>query len=435
MSDMLTTSLKGSFANLYSRVRGVGEQYGVNYFLPDKTTNNEGYAHSGYMSDLMSSLTLSSDKIYCIASDYFLDLIRAFFVVPVNRVLYNGIAPSMIEDLDGNGVKNMDDLFIEVENGDWTYARLAEYCAKVYVPVSEGETASIEDTLGFALCSSDGLPASGLVYTSDITIINKQWSDEKGGYVYWYPGSIFEDSTNPDDIVQKHYSDIKYGEADSEEMKNFGLYELCYELKKVFESPGVLATDSTTAIRTSFTNDTMLFGGIIMVGALEDSYYQNMKGNDRGFGVLPVPVYKKYAEPSYLSQIHTIGRCGGISHITKKFAQCSAFIQYQSTHSSDILNEYYDYNLILDVSDGIGGNVKMLKFIRENVRTAFDKLFEDSIGLFFESTSQLTRETRWHHIVMKNSYQVEMRPHYEQYKDIKQQCLLDLEKEYSKLPD
>ena len=77
----------------------------------------------------------------------------------------------------------------------------------------------------------------------------------------------------------------------------------------------------------------------------------------------------------------------------------------------------------------------MLKFIRENVRTAFDKLFEDSIGLFFESTGKLTRADRWHHKVMSAHYQLEIRADYEALMDLKQECLLNLEKEYSALPD
>jgi hypothetical protein len=438
MSDMLTTSLKGSFANLYSKVRGTGEQAGVNFIIPDAEIGNVGYAHSGYMSDLMSSLTLSSDKIYCIASDYFIDLIRAFFVIPVNRALYNSIAPEMIDDLDGSGTKDMNDLFVEVENGDWTYDRMIAYCGKIFKPTSGLANANINDTLGFALSNSDGLPASGLLYTTDIEIIQKSWSDEKGGYVYYYPGSTIDNfvNDNPEDLIHKKYSDVDYDAV------NNNLFNFADKLTLLFQSRGVAIADGTS-VRTSFTKDTMLFGGVILVGSLEYEYYQQMKGGERGFGVLPLPLYKPASEYDqekfdgawYQTQIHTIGRCGGISHITTKFAQCTAFIQYQSTHSTEILNEYYDRNLTLDVSGDIGGNVRMLQYIRTNVRTAFDKLFEDAIGLFFQSIDGDSTANRWHHQIMSNNYQIDMRKPYDELKDTKQNRLLDLEAEYDRLPD
>ena len=426
MVDMLTTSLKGSFANLYSMVRGTGEQAGVNFFLPNEETGNLGYAHSGYMSDLMSSLTLSQDKIYCIASDYFLDLIRAFFVVPVNRALYNSIAKDMIEDLNEDGKKDMNDLFIEVENGGWTYDRMIEYCGKIYKNTSGQANANISDTLGFALSNTDGLAASGLLYTTSIEIIHKEWSDEKGNYVYYYPGAIVTENNNPEDRINKKYSDVNYTGTNTE------LFAFADKLSELFQSSGV-AIASATEIRTSFTKDTILFGGVILVGSLEYDYYQAMKGDERGFGVLPVPVYKE--GDSYLTQIHTIGRCGGISHITTKFAQCSAFMQYQSTHSTEILDEYYDYNLTVDISDGISGNVKMLQYIRENVRTAFDKLFEDAIGLFYQDVDGDSTGNRWHHRIMAASYQIDMRQPYDELKNVKQSRLQKLEAEYDRLPN
>ena len=437
-SDMLTTSLKGSFANLYSKVRGTGEQAGVNFIIPDAEIGNVGYAHSGYMSDLMSSLTLSNDKIYCIASDYFIDLIRAFFVIPVNRALYNSIAPDMIEDLDGSGTKDMNDLFVEVENGDWTYDRMIEYCGKIYSNTSGQANANINDTLGFALGDGDGLAASGLLYTTDIEIIQKSWSDEKGGYVYYYPGATVVENDDPDDLVHKKYSDVPYNGV------NQNLFDFAGKLSQLFQSRGVCVVGHPHEVRTSFTNDTMLFGGVILVGSLEYEYYQAMKGGERGFGVLPLPLYKpasQYNEETnatktwYQTQIHTIGRCGGISHITTKFAQCTAFIQYQSTHSTEILNEYYDYNLTLDVSGDIGGNVKMLQYIRANVRTAFDKLFEDAIGLFFRSIDDDSIANRWHNTIMDADYVIDMRQPYDELKDVKQTRLQDLEAEYDRLPD
>ena len=404
MTDMLVASLKGSFSNLYSTKHGEGDYAGVNYFDTED---------DAYMADLMSSLTLSLDKIYVIASDYFIDLIRAFFVVPVNVKLYNSIASDMIEDLNEDGAIDVNDFFEEVWNKEWTYTRLAQYCEKIYKEGEEGVTnASIDDTLGFAL-GRNGLPAAGLVYTSSVVVIHKTWNESRGDFDYAYPE------------------------------ENQELYDLSEAVKKLFGSRGVLcvnkdaaasvgATTENLGVRTQFTKDKVLFGGIILVGSIEYEAYQRMKGEDTGFGLVPVPLYRDGSNDNYLTQIHVVGRAGGIARGTKKFVQCSAFLQYQTEHSTDILNQYYDYNLTYEAADGLDGNVDMLKYIRANVRTSFDRLLEDSISYFFQDS---TTDSRWHVLLCMNDYSVDIRGDYMTYAPAKHERLDDLIKRYEDLPD
>lgn len=410
MTDMLVTSLKGSFANLYSTQHGTGDYAHKNYFdLKDK----------GYMADLMGSLTLNPNKAYVIASDYFLDLIRAFFIVPVNVSLYNQIAPEMIDDLNGDGAKDIGDIFEEAWAGDWTYDRLAEYSAKIYNNTDTVAGDSIMDVLGFGL-GINGLPAAGLVYTSSVKVINKEWNEATSSYTYGYP----------DD--------------------NEALVNLANAVAALVNKPGVaIVTDGDAgtvgeptpllSIRNRFTNNKMLFGGIILVGSLEYESYQSMKSNG-GFGVLPVPLYAKTMNDSgeqdmYLTQIHVVGRAGGISSKTTKFVQCSAFLQYQSISSTDILNEYYDYNLTYDTASGVDGNVEMLKYIRENVRTSFDKLYEDAIGFLAPDGTVLEESTRWHSLICDGQYHVtNMRDLYKTYVGPKGTSLANLVGQYDTLP-
>ena len=419
MSDMLCTSLLGSFANARSMVRGSEQdQHGVNYF---------DLSIKGYMADLMSSLTLSLDKIYVIASDYFIDLIRAFFIVPVNVTLYNEVASkdSKLEDYTNDGIKDINDFFEEVKNGKWTYDRVADYSAAAYKP-GDGNTGGmhINDNLGFGL-ADNGLPAAGMVYTSSVVIINKEWDSAAGKFNYSYPDE------NPD------------------------LVRLATNLSALMDKTGVkfvTAGDGAIVgvtgegipnltVRKQFTNNKMLFGGVMLVGALEYPDFQLMKsGNSGGFGVAPVPVfeYDEEKEPAdqYLTQIHVVGRAGGIAVCTKKFAQCTAFIQYQSTHSTDILNEYYDYNLTYDTAGGLDGNIEMLQYIRDNVRTSFDKLFEDAIGYYFKTVNENSEANRWHALIVAEGYKMDsMSDTYESLIDNKKKSLADLEKMYTELPD
>ena len=148
-----------------------------------------------------------------------------------------------------------------------------------------------------------------------------------------------------------------------------------------------------------------------------------MKTGD-GFGVLPVPLYQRYKtvydkdgkpvlgedgkplkeQDNYLTIIHNMGRIGAISVKAKaKFVQCTAFLDYQSTHSSDILDEYYKYKLQYDAAGGSAGNIKILEYIREHVRSAFDKTYEDAIGYDMKTTTK-EENGSWAGILSKYSF-------------------------------
>ena len=404
MADLLMASLKGAFANLQSTLRGQGDLAGANYFDAEK---------AGYMDDLMTSLTLSMDKTYIVASDYFLDIIRAFFIVPVNRALFDGIASSTVEDYNGDTKKDINDFFYEIEEGEWTFERMAEYAAAVYDNVGTASGQDIGDVLGFML-GENTMWGAGMLYTqSSVTIISKTWNKDDNKYDYAYAPT------------------------------NENFYAFAEALDDLFNAKGVYYftnaenTDMTAAltVRKQFVSNKVLFGGVIMIGSLEYTTYQDMKqGANGGFGIAPVPVYKE--GDKYSTQIHTVGRAGAISDASTKFAQCTAFLQYQSTHSTDILNEYYTYNLA-DAVDGVDGNVQILKLIRNNVRTSFDKLYEDAIGFFYQSKNDNSVRERWNDLITRNKYQLKsiVRTQYDELYKSKVAGLEGLIAEYDILPD
>ena len=426
MTDLLVASLKGCFANLYSKNYGAGDYQGNNHF---------NLANEGYMADLMGSLTLSTSKIYVVASDYFIDLIRAFFVVPVNVRLFDEIAEKMYPDVAN---PTIDTFLKEVKpcsctnydkstrctdacaDGGWTYDRLIEFSQAIYQADGTSNTETINSRLGFAL-GQNGLPAAGLIYTSSVTIISKTWNKDEGKYDYAYP------------------------------TENQGLYDLAAKLSSMMDIEGIFYVKPNDAqslqfegkktpllgIRNQFVNDKLLFGGIILVGSLEYQAYQDMKTTERGgFGVVPVPVYK--AGDDYLTQIHVVGRAGAIRYNTQKFVQCSAFLHYQSCNSLAIKNDYYEYTLVHGAAsgeNGVEGNVEMLQYIRQNVRTSFDKLFEDAIGFMYADVDKDSVNNRYHALLADHGYQyANMASKYKELQPGKSDALKNLEQDYSKLP-
>ena len=366
--DMVGASVKGCFANLRGTSRGAGELKGLNYFEFLEDDYNESINNRGYMYEYMTSVTLSKHKMYILASDYFTDMIRAFFIIPVGIQMLEAYGEPITGDKNGDGKFTVDDFYKDVTEGNWDYQMMMDYAAAVYQddgnPNTSGEWLG-DKRIGFAM--GGGLASSGLMYTTSVVIIHNEWNPDRNEYDYYYPE------------------------------ENEALYDFCAATTKLFQSPGIMIVKNENgeksidrwgashllAIRTRFAEGAVLFGDIMMVGALEYDEYQSMSDKG-GFGVVPVPLYSgRDSGDRYLTQIHNVGRPGAIGVNTTKFVECTAFLNYQSTHSTDILNDYYNYKLMYDIAGGAQGTVEMLRYIRLNVRTSFDKAFEDAIGVFY----------------------------------------------------
>ena len=374
--DIVGSAVKGYFANLKGTSRGTGELAGLNYFEFNDADYDESKDNRGYMNDWMNSVTLSQHKMYVLASDYFTDMIRAFFIIPVGIDLLEKYGEDITGDLDGDGKFTIDDFYAQVWKGEWTYDLMMAYSDAVKKDDGNGATTQCwvgDEQVGFAV-SAGGLAACGLVYTTSVVIIEKEWNYETNDWKYYYP----ED--------------------------NVALGEFSNAVKELVTAPGVAYVKNVTsgdynittwgganshahlkAIRTRFSTGHVLFGDIMMVGALEYEEYQSMREGS-GFGVVVAPLYDKDAgykeDAPYLTQIHVVARPGAIAKNTTKFVECTAYLNYQSTHSTDILNEYYNYELMYNIAGGAQGTVEMLKYVRANVRTSFDKVMEDAMGVF-----------------------------------------------------
>ncbi len=401
MYDMISASLQKAFANVRTTQLSGGDN-NFSFMESEFKAYSETYGEEfGYMMEYMSELGFSINKQYVIASDYLIDLVRAFFVVPLNINLLNTIdLDQSTGDRDGDGDFDTDDFYDMVMSGGWTYDTLIQYSSAVYRNTSGVIGGSIDDTNGFILINN-GLYTSGIVYTSSVVIFERELNEATGYYDCTYPS------------------------------KNDELYAFYDAVAKMVSSVGVqVASVSHTTVRDKFTSQKVLFGGIILLGSLEYSAYQDMKSNG-GFGILPVPVYRQ--GDSYRTLIHNMGRIAAIAANTKNFAQCSAYLDYQSTHSSDVLEEYYDYKLQMDIAGGTKGNIEILKYIRKNVRSGFDKAYEDAIGFYFKEGNS---GQSWAGLLQKNNYKVaSIRELYVSNSTYRSQALADIVAAYPGLPE
>ena len=452
--DMVASSLLKSFKNLYNNTYasdGVKAGENLNYFsFAENGHYKTSYVDTGdgYMIEYMQSLTLSEEKMYLVASDYFTDLIRAAYVVPVNALLMESVVPASSDptafnyDKDGDGY-DMTDFYRLVREGKWTYDVVKQFANAMTV---EGEASNILDPNGSGqyawVVAAGGLSASGLMYTTSVTIINRSVE--------------LVASTDPDNpgMVQQYVYEYPW-EAEP-------LCDFAYALTRLFCTPGVacleIGTNSTATtsaeleVRRAFTAGQVLFGGIVCVGSLEESIYGDMSANGgKGFGVVPVPLFRtqhtvtkddgttETVKDVYLTQIHNIGRIAAIAVKTTKFAQCSAFLNYQSLNSSKILDNYYNLTLKTDAAGAVEGNAEMLDYIRENVRSSFDKAFEDAIARHqLQGGDSTMNENKWHNIILHSNYVLEeglMNEKYTSLVSTKNIYLQQLAQSYANLPE
>lgn len=357
--DMYNTSMKGSFANLLSESYGTGE----NYFAFKDAAYDAATDDKGYFYDYMVASTLSIKKIYCYASDYTMDFLRAMFVVPVNLTLLGTISvEDSTGDRDNNGKFDVQDFYKMVWANEWTHDTMAKYCEAIYADDGDGKV-NLADTLGFAVNRQNGLPSSGLVYTSSITFVDRTWNETKQDFDYNYPDEneeFYKLATSLTDLMNNTIGSIGVTTQDEKDVGSAGTHQ---------------------GVRQQFSRDKMLFGGVIMLGSLEDAIYQDM---ENGFGIVPIPMYDNSKGQTYQTIIHNVSKIIAISVNTAKFAQCTAFLDFMAQNSADILEDYY-YQLQYNAAGGATYNVEMLDFLRNHIRDCFDKTIDDSLSRYFRT--------------------------------------------------
>ena len=408
--DLMGASLLGCFANLKT---DTADNY-FEFYGDDDYGTTVGDSN-GYMYEYMESLSIDETKMYLLASDYFIDLIRAYYCVPVNVAMLNDLAADDILDLGrANTVTDFADAVLD---GKWTYDLLLKYCAKY------GDASVDSDKKGFAL-AEHSLSAAGLLYTSSVRFFTDERKEAGNTFIPDGENSPY------------HYSEY-----------NQKFMDLAVALEQMVTSAGVVRfTKIDTGglftnllhIREQFTNHRVLFGGVILLGSLEYQDYQNMiTGDGEGFMVVPVPLYTDYnveTNDVYNTQIHNVGRIGAISVKTTMFAECSAFLNYQSTHSRNVRETYYNYDLLYSVVGGdsadiLEANKNMLNLMRDSVHSGFEKNYEDMSALLSAKEIVMTpggqvmfSTLKWHDILDRAHYADVniIRTYYDMLKDAKE---------------
>ncbi len=400
--DLTCAQLRGAFANLKdtSYANGNFFRFTESDYNPKSDNYFDAEAGEGYFYDYMQSLSLSSDKMYCLASNYCTDLVRAFLVVPVNISMLNSI---QADDSWTGDMQDYNDFYDLVWRDEarvarnekyatgWSYEVLAHYAQKVNSERNGAET-KLDDVVGFIAGRTSGLVSSGLLYTSNVQIIHRDHDEATDEWTFTYPETNTALNVYAEKITKLF-----------QESAELGVITVTGAEATTFDAN---AKTELQYIRNKFSSNEVLFGGVICVGSLEDTVYQNMRVNGEGFGIVPVPLYRSVDEngnqENYLTLVHNLARIVTVAKATTNFSQCSAYLDCVSRASTDVINTYYD-DILAGKVGGIAAtqNNRMLTYIRNHVRDCFDKTFEDAVANKYAATHGDTAATatKWHEIL------------------------------------
>ena len=328
------------------------------------------FTTQGWMSEYMDSLSLVEDRSYVLAGDYFLDVLRALGVLPVNITMMDKnsdkLAPAIIgaNETLGEGEKLSARFFDFVETGKWTWDVLGQLCEAIWVDTDNSGGDSILDQLGIVADNYGGL-------TSEMYIFSASGDD------------LFDVRPIEDETSQYNGKDWIYYSQDSTALgKIFDAVAAVYTGKGSVGTTGNFQASTpekpgAAYHRIKFSEGTMLTAGTVVLGALEDNAFQQMTDI---FSVVPLP--KVSEDKQYNTVIHTIGDAGAINVKTspKKARAMSAFLQYCCEHSGEIRREFLEVVTKFKTTTYDQGTDRMLTLIYDSVITGRDKMIEDCVG-------------------------------------------------------
>ena len=373
------------------------------------------FSEEGWFSAWMENMSFTGDRAYILASDYFIDVLRAMALLPFNMTMMDEnaakLAPAVLGDDEtiGAGEALTTYFFDLVEEGDWTWEVLGKLCEAIWEDADNSGGDSIGDRLGIIADEYGGINAAGFIYScGEQLTLAYTIEDESSAYngKQW----------------------IKYADTSA------GLNSIFNAVKGVFEGPGSLSTSYTFSgntpekpgsayHHTKFASSELLFGGVCLLGTLEDVTFQTMTDL---FSVVPCP--KTDVLNDYNTIIVNQGDAGAmnVNSNPRKARVLSAFLQYCTEHSSEIREMVLQTVTKYKTTTYNQGTDRMLDIIYDGVIYGRDKTVDDLVG-----------GDRWHsvmkgqHFVAGSDYIVSQ---YESLRQSKQAQLDNYMKKWYTLP-
>lgn len=317
---MVRAQMQGNLMNVLT------EEETSHFEFGSKTENENGW-YNRYMNGFNFA---SDEKMYLLAGDYFMDVIRMLNLTAVNLTDFEALF------LKGDNARpelgtGRDYLYNTVEQGEWTVDKMVEWSSVAYKDTNNNSKKDQDDRLGLIVYNG-GPSAMGILPSADVSLYE-----------------VSKDST-------------RYSVGASKTAVNaINAWQGAFASKGVhlLKSPEV---SDYAGLTSTFIDGDALFATGIQLFQLET---QEMKGMEKEKCLVPFP--KLTVDDDYCVFTHDNARVGGILKSTGKFEAVSAWVQAASVSSTKILDEYY--NVALKYKNGTDyGSTKMLDIVYDNIR-------------------------------------------------------------------
>ncbi len=321
---------------------------------------------NGWYNSYMNGFNFASDeKMYMLAGDYFMDVIRMLNLTAVNLTDFEAYFLKGDAERPELGM-GKDYLYNTVEQGLWTVDKMIEWSTVAYKDTNNNSKKDKDDRLGMLVYGENSPSSMGLLPANGVSLYQ----------------------------VSKDGTKYTVG-ASQTAVASIGAWQ------KAFSSRGVHAMFSAEApaytdLISTFVDGNVLFATGFQLFQLETSEMKSME-EQKCF----VPYPKLSASEEYYVFTHDNARVGGILKTTSKFEAVSAWVQASSVSSAKILDEYY--NVALKYKNGVDyGSTKMLDIVYENIKNP--KYIVDSaiLGVTNNTFSSNEQNPVYHTLVTKD---------------------------------
>ncbi len=299
--------LKGQLYNLKSTVE----------------TNYLDFSQEGWYQDYINGLTYDESRIYAMAGDYFIDVVRTAHCLYINTEIFE-IQLSDYYD-------SMKEFYQMIEDGDWDYDEFQTLITAGWKSTSGTTDAVLTDEYIGWLTQVAALMGTG--FGQDISMV------EKNGNTY-----VMKENTEDLSLFAKTVCDL-------------------------FNADGVVIDDGlglgVGGRRQYFTEGSVLFLSGFWLGDLEyPSFYAMEKKS--------AVIYPKWNESKkYGTWVHDSAEIGYILTNTATFTPTSAYCQLLNEKSVDIMREYFEYQLKYKQNTDPEA-LAMLDLIRDTIASPFE---------------------------------------------------------------
>ena len=297
----------------------------------DGVKNYFDFTKKGYYTEYMKGCTFNQDKLYLIAGDYFIDMIRFAFVVYVNNDLFKRQLGQMPPWCD-----SLETFYEYVEDGAWDMDMFADLASAGYI--DSGVSGLVETTDTIVGLTLNKVGAWVLSAASNITLYYQDKNDN-------YKPRVMESIDDYQKVANK-FTDLQ-------------------------TALGVYYGNDPGSASQFFLEGNVLFN-IDFLGQMES---EGMRSFAMEKGLTPIPKWEDNEQKDYHSTVHDQAEVGCILNSAKAFSAASALLQYLNENSGAMVNAYYNKGLKYKYNDN-----KQARTMMDIVRDTMDAPFGYQIG-------------------------------------------------------